>query len=79
MDPIIYTFDSGTNTLKETDSTAGQSFDLSTHATAFQVTFEAPQRILIELTLTGDHGEVIQFSEYAFARNVFQWNGKRVR
>lgn len=79
LDPIIYTLDSGTNTLKETDSTAAQTVDLSTHATAFQVTFEAPQRILIELTLTGDHGEVIQFSEYAFARNVFQWNGKRVR
>ena len=51
---------------------------LSEHVTSFLVTFDAPERVLIELTLTGDNGDEIEFAEYAFPRNTYQWNGKRV-
>ena len=91
LNPIIYSFDSDTNTLREIFSDTGQSVILSTHVTFFQVTYiyEAPPTestakdsrilILIELMLTGDDGEVIEFSEYVYPRNTLQKTGKRVR
>ena len=77
LNPLIYSFDSGT--LRERFPYTGESVDLSTHVTFFQVTYEAPERILIELTLTGDDGEVVEFSEYVYPRNTLQKTGKRVR
>jgi hypothetical protein len=52
--------------------------------TAFTVTYEPPDathdpRILISLTLTGDDGETLRFTEYVVPRNVLQKIGKRVR
>ena len=81
-DPLnasIYMFDSGSNTLRELFPHTGETTDLSQHVTFFQVTYEAPERILIELTLSGNDGENVAFSEYVCPRNTFQRTGKRVR
>ncbi|MGD8344711.1 MAG: prepilin-type N-terminal cleavage/methylation domain-containing protein [Desulfobacterales bacterium] len=77
--PVVYRFDSGTNTLRESIPKLGQATDLSTHVTSFQVNYEAPGKILIALTLTGDDGESITFTEYVYPRNTFQKTGKRVK
>ena len=79
LNPLIYSFDSSTNTLLERFPHTGKSVDLSTHVTLFRTTYEVPERILIELTLTGDDGEVVAFSEYVYPRNILQKTGKRVR
>lgn len=79
LNPVLYQFDGGARSLKETTLYTGDDENLSNHVTAFQTVWEAPQRILVQLTLTGDDGQTIQFSEYAFPRNVYQWNGKRVK
>ncbi len=81
-DPLnasIYIFDSGSKTLRESFPHTGETTDLSQHVTFFQVTYEAPERILVELTLAGDDGENVAFSEYVCPRNTFQRAGKRVR
>jgi prepilin-type N-terminal cleavage/methylation domain-containing protein len=82
--PVIYSFNSGTNTLSETSTCDSTTTVLSTHITQFQVTYEVPDlthgpRIQMALTLTGDDGESVQFVEYAYPRNVLQKTGKRVR
>ena len=77
--PVVYRFDSGTHTLRESIPKLGQATDLSSHVTAFQVNYEAPEKVLITLTLTGDDGESITFTEYVYPRNTFQKTGKRVK
>ena len=77
--PVVYRFDSGTNTLRESIPKLGQTTDLSTHVTAFQANYETPEKILITLTLTGDDGESITFTEYVYPRNTLQKTGKRVK
>lgn len=82
--PVIYSFDSATNALKETSKFDGTTTVLSNHITQFQVTYEAPDathgpRVQVALTLTGGDGESIQFVEYAYPRNSLQKTGKRVR
>jgi len=79
LNPLIYSYDSATNTLTESNFSTGESTVLSSQVTFFQVTYEAPQRILIELTLTGEDDSTIQFSEYVYLENTFQKLGKRVR
>jgi prepilin-type N-terminal cleavage/methylation domain-containing protein len=84
LNPLMYTFDSGTNTLTESLPSMGISIDLSIHVSQFQTTYEAPDvthgpRVQIALTLTGDDGESVQFVEYAYPRNILQKTGKRVR
>ncbi|MGD8961131.1 MAG: prepilin-type N-terminal cleavage/methylation domain-containing protein [Desulfobacterales bacterium] len=79
LDPVVYAFDSGTNTLEVSHIRDGQTIILSEHVTAFQVNYEAPEKILIVLTLTGDDGETITFTEYVYPRNTFQKTGKRVK
>jgi hypothetical protein len=79
LNPSIYHLVGGTNTLRLTNPYLAQAVDLSTNVTFFQVTWEAPQRILIELTLTGEDDSNIQFSEYVYLQNTFQKLGKRVR
>ena len=79
LNALVYLFDSGTNTLREWFPHTAQTVDLSTHVTSFQVTYEAPERILITLTLTGDQGKSVTFSEYVCPRNILQKTGKRVR
>jgi type II secretory pathway pseudopilin PulG len=76
---IIYSYDNATNTLTESIPWSLQSTVISDQVTFFQVTYEAPQRILIELTLTGDDDSTISFSEYVYLQNTFQKLGKRVR
>jgi len=75
----IYTFDSATNRLLAACPYTGESSVLSTHATFFEAHYEAPERIWISLTLTGDDGETISFVEAVYPRNTFQKTGKRVR
>jgi hypothetical protein len=79
LNAVIYSWNSSTSTLTESMPNTGESVDLSTRVTLFQVTYEAPERILIALTLTGDDGESVTFTEYAYPRNTFQKTGKRVR
>jgi len=84
LNPLIYAFDNGTNTLTESIPYTGEATDLSTRVTLFQVTYEAPDathgpRVQIALTLMGDDGESLQFVEYAYPRNTLQKIGKRVR
>jgi len=87
LNPLIYSFDSSTNTLREIFSDTGQSIILSTHVTSFKVTYTCnatvPESIIfwikIDLTLTGDDGENVVFSEYVYPRNTLQKTGKRVR
>jgi len=79
LNPVIYSFDSATKTLRTSESSTGETVDLSTRVTLFRVTWEAPERILVELTLTGDDGESVAFSEYVHPRNTLQKVGKRVR
>ena len=79
LNPVVYSRDSGTQSLLESYPDSGDTKGLSTHVTFFKVTYEAPERILIELTLTGDDGETVEFVEYVCPRNTFQKTGKRVR
>ena len=79
LNPLVYSFDSGTNTLVETIPHTGETVNISRNVTAFQVIHEAPERILIILTLTGAQGESVTFREYVHPRNVLQRTGKRVR
>ena len=75
---MIYWIPSGT-TLREDHHIAGVNKVLSEHVTSFQANYEAPEKILITLTLTGDDGESITFTEYVYPRNTFQRTGKRVK
>ena len=79
LDALVYQYDSGTGTLSEWASYSGQTVVLSTRVTSFQVTYETPERIMVTLTLAGDQGEVVTFSEYIFIENAVQRLGKRVR
>jgi len=75
---VIYWVSGGT-TFREDLPVSEENRILSEHVTSFQVTWQAPERILIELTLTNNDGESVTFSEYACPRNTFQLTGKRVR
>jgi prepilin-type N-terminal cleavage/methylation domain-containing protein len=79
LNALVYLFDSGSNRLRESFPETAETTDLSTHVTLFRATYEAPERILIELTLTGDDGETVEFVEYVCPRNTFQKTGRRVR
>jgi prepilin-type N-terminal cleavage/methylation domain-containing protein len=80
LNPVIYSYDSGTSTLRVSDAEdSDHKVVLSTRVSAFKVTFETPQRILITLTLTADDGESVTFSEYVHLENTYQKLGKRVR
>jgi hypothetical protein len=79
INPIAYKFDSGAHKLTEWVPETGETTVLSNHATFFEVTQEAPARIVITLTLTDDQGKSVTFSEYVCPRNVLQKIGKRVR
>jgi len=77
--PIVYSLVNGTGTLQENNKFTGQTTILSTRVSAFQAIFETPDRILITLTLTGDDGEIVTFSEYVHVENTYQRIGKRVK
>jgi hypothetical protein len=79
LNPLVFSWNSSTRTLTESLVQTGKAMALSTHVTLFRVTYEAPQRILIELTLTAEDGESVEFVEYVYPRNTFQKTGKRVR
>jgi len=82
----VYVYNASTKTLSEIHSDPNTGIldpapkvVLSDHVTSFQVNYEAPEKILISLTLTGDDGESITFTEYVCPRNTFQRTGKRVK
>jgi prepilin-type N-terminal cleavage/methylation domain-containing protein len=79
VNPVIYSWESATNTLVRILPGGGSTSDLSTRVIFFQVTYEAPGRVLISLTLTGDDSKNVAFSEYVHLENTFQRLGKRVR
>lgn len=77
LNPVIYSVPGGTSSLQV--STGGQTSVAADHVSFFQATWEAPERILVELTLTGGDGKSLSFSEYVCPRNARQKTGKRVR
>jgi prepilin-type N-terminal cleavage/methylation domain-containing protein len=79
IDPVMYTFNSGTNTLTESFPSTGQSVVISTHVVEFKTYYMNPGLIRIKLKLKGDDGEIFQLEENAYSRNTFQKTGKRVR
>jgi hypothetical protein len=74
----IYRFNSGTSRLLVEVPYLGVTNTLSEQVTSFQVSYETPERILIEFTLTGDDGKGVTFSEYVHVQNTRQRIGKRV-
>lgn len=86
VNPLVYLYIPATRELQEiaADMNSGilppaVTTTLSTRVTLFRITYVNPQRILIELTLTGDDGKSIAFSEYVCPRNTLQKVGKKVR
>ncbi len=79
LNALLFIWDSENSSLTEKDVDSAQETVLSTRVTAFQADFQAPDRILITLTLTGDNGETVTFSEYVHVENTYQRIGKRVR
>jgi prepilin-type N-terminal cleavage/methylation domain-containing protein len=79
LNSIVYSFDSGTNTLTESVPSTGQSDILSTRVIQFQTFYLAPGLIKIKLVLEGNDGETYQLFESAYSENTFQKTGKRVR
>ena len=75
---VIYWVPGGT-TFREDHPSSEENRILSERVTFFQVTWQAPNRILIEMSLTSVDNESVTFSEYACPRNTFQLTGKRVR
>lgn len=86
FNPIIYVFDSGTNTLTENVYGADGGITqhvLSANVAAFSATYEVPNgthgpRVYLSLTLMNPDGDAITLEEYAYPRNILQKNGKRV-
>jgi prepilin-type N-terminal cleavage/methylation domain-containing protein len=79
LNSLVYSFDSGINTLTESLPSTGESVVLSNHIDLFDAQYLAPGLIKIRLRLQGDDGEVVVFNENAYSRNTFQKIGKRVR
>ncbi len=79
LNPFIYSFDSGTNTLTETSTFDSTTSNLSTHVTNFSAKYKSPGLIQFTLELTGDDGKVVTFTENVYVENVLQKIGKRVR
>ena len=79
LNPVIYQFDSGANSLREIVPHSGVTVVLSTHVTQFQVTSGVSNCVLITMTLTGDDGKTVTFLEYVYPRNSLQKTGKRVK
>ena len=79
VDMVVYEWDSARNALTFTSISAGATVDHSERVTAFSAEYEAPERIRIQFTLTGDQGDSVSFDETVFPRNRYQRTGKRVR
>jgi prepilin-type N-terminal cleavage/methylation domain-containing protein len=79
INPVIYTFDSGTNTLKEQSIYQGTTTILSTHVTTFEAKYLSPADIRLRLVLQGDDGRTIELVDHVCPRNTLQKTGKRVR
>lgn len=74
---VVYRFDAAAGTLTESIPHLGESVVLSGRISLFRATFEAPQRLLIEMSLTED-GKQLEFYEHVHLQNVLQRTGKRV-
>jgi prepilin-type N-terminal cleavage/methylation domain-containing protein len=79
LNETVYAFDNATRTLTASYPQSGDATVLSSHVTHFEVTYEAPQRIRIEMTLTGDDGQRVEFNEHVYLQNTLQRIGRRVR
>ncbi len=82
---ILYSLDAPNTTLYKITPdpndgmTSAVYATVSSRVTFFQTTYLDPDKILIELTLTGADGETVAFSEYVSPRNRYQKTGKRVK
>jgi prepilin-type N-terminal cleavage/methylation domain-containing protein len=79
INPVMYTFDSATNTLREESIYHGTTTTLSTHVTNFEATYQSPEEIIIRLELRGDDGRTFELVDHVCPRNTLQKTGKRVR
>jgi len=79
INPVIYTYDSVTNTLTEQSIYHGTTAILSTHVTNFEATYQSPEEIIIRLQLRGDDERTIELVDHVCPRNTLQKTGKRVR
>ncbi|MGD8835859.1 MAG: prepilin-type N-terminal cleavage/methylation domain-containing protein [Desulfobacteraceae bacterium] len=77
LNEVVYRYDAAAGTLTESTPHLGETAVLSNRVTLFRATFEAPQRILIEMTLADDGG-TLEFYEHVHLQNVLQRTGKRV-
>jgi prepilin-type N-terminal cleavage/methylation domain-containing protein len=81
---VVYSYNSGTNTLWEIFPDTGSSGILCNNVTAFSAVYSGPDCsqdpvISILLTLTDADGESITLTEVVYPRNIVQKWGKRVR
>lgn len=84
LNPVIYTYDAGANTLTESFPETGEAIVLSDQVIGFSTFYEPPDgthapRITISLTLAGRDGEPVPFVQTVYPRNVLQKTGKKVR
>jgi hypothetical protein len=77
LNEVIFRYDATAGTLTQATPHLGETVVLSNRVTLFRATFEAPQRILIEMTLA-DEGDTLNFYEHVHLQNVLQRIGKRV-
>jgi prepilin-type N-terminal cleavage/methylation domain-containing protein len=77
LNEVVYRYDAAAGTLTESTPHLGESVVLSSRVTLFRATFEAPQRLLIEMSLIED-GKTLEFYEHVHLQNVLQRTGKRV-
>lgn len=75
----LYLFNNETQTLTETIPFTNESAVLSNRVSQFQTYYYKPELIAIQLELTGEDGESVQFLEYVYNRNALQKTGKKVR
>ncbi len=77
LNEVVYSYDAVAGTLTEITPHLGETVVLSDRVSLFRATFEAPQRILLEMTLADDGG-TLEFYEHVHLQNVLQRTGKRV-
>lgn len=79
IQPVRYYLKGEDFTLIEVDPVTKAEVVIARRVTAFSTELEAPNRVRIDLELTGVDGYVLLLSEVVCLRNVDQRSGKRVR
>jgi prepilin-type N-terminal cleavage/methylation domain-containing protein len=79
LNEVIYSYNDVTRTLTESIPHTSETTVLSTNVLNFLVKYETSGAVSIKLNLIGADGEVIDFDEFVYPRNLLQKTGKRVR